>query len=203
MPYDRSTPRPGTVKPARPWSRTLLALLRAARAALAAANVGPAPRRIRIFLASSAELEADRDDFDLRVRRFSDRLLQRGIYLEVVRWEYFFDAMSTTRMQDEYNTAVRECDIFVSLFFTKSGKFTEEEFTAAYDSFRGTGRPLVYTYFKDASITTGAARKQDLTSLWAFQEKLTEMGHFWTMYENIDQLIGKFRDQLDEFLDRG
>lgn len=198
MTYSLSSSRSGAPRPTSRWRRTLRLLRRVALEA----NDGLAPRRVRIFLASSAELKADRDAFDLQIRRVGDHLLRRGIYLEVVRWEYFLDAMSVTRMQDEYNAAVRECDIFVSLFFTKSGKFTVEEFTAAFDSFRSTGCPLVYTYFKDASITTGVAHKQDLTSLWAFQETLTELGHFWTMYDSIDQLVGKFRDQLEAFLDR-
>src|SRR5262249_28588646 len=87
------------------------------------------PRSLmRIFLASSAELREDRDAFDLYFRQQNDQLRKKGGYLEIVRWESFLDAMSDTRLQDEYNKAIRDCDIFVCLFFTKTGKFTEEEF---------------------------------------------------------------------------
>ena len=44
--------------------------------------------------------------------------------------ENFLDAMSENGLQEEYNRKVRECDVFVSLFKTKTGKFTEEEFTS-------------------------------------------------------------------------
>ena len=162
-----------------------------------------ATRTIHIFLASSSELREDRDAFDLRMRQLNDRLRNRGIYLKIVRWEHFLDAMSETKLQDEYNRAIRECDVFISLFFTKTGKYTEEEFTTAHESFTSTGRPFIYTYFKNASITTGAAREEDLTSLWKFKRRLAELGHFPTDYDNIDQLHGKVGEQIEEMLDRG
>ena len=56
---------------------------------------------------------------------------------KVVRWEHFVDAMSTTRLQDEYNNALGSCDFFIALFFTKAGKFTQEEFEIAYGSVQG------------------------------------------------------------------
>ena len=85
-------------------------------------------KTVNIFLASSAELRADRDEFDRYFRERNDIFIKEGLYLKIIRWENFIDAMSATRLQDEYNKAVKECDIFVSLFSTKAGKFTEEEF---------------------------------------------------------------------------
>jgi hypothetical protein len=90
----------------------------------------PKSGTVRIFLASSRELEADRNEFD---RYFSRRDKPR---LKITRWEDFLDAMSATRSQDEYNQAVRESDIFVSLFATKAGQFTVEEFDAALAQFQ-------------------------------------------------------------------
>jgi hypothetical protein len=82
-------------------------------------------RKIQIFLASSEELREDRDKFEIYFRQLNDELLDKGLYLVIKRWENFLDAMSETRLQDEYNKAVKGCDIFVSLFFTKTGKFTD------------------------------------------------------------------------------
>ncbi len=75
---------------------------------------------IKIFLASSSELKEDRDAFDLYFRQQNDKLRKQSIYLEIVRWENFLDAMSETRLQDEYNKEVKACNIFVSLFFAKN-----------------------------------------------------------------------------------
>jgi len=79
-------------------------------------------RTIKIFLASSSELRADRDEFDLYFRQQNDTLRKQGIYLQIVRWENFLDAMSETRLQDEYNKEIRACDLFVSLFFYQDWK---------------------------------------------------------------------------------
>ena len=160
-------------------------------------------RTIKIFLASSSELREDRDEFDLYFRRQNDSLRKRGVYLEIIRWEYFLDAMSETRLQDEYNKEVQGCDVFVSLFFTKPSKFTEEEFDTAYRQFKEAGKPLIYTFFKNADIKTGSANKQDLKSLWAFQETLSVLGHFHTGYDNIEHLKRQFKDQLEKLLEKG
>jgi hypothetical protein len=136
------------------------------------ASEEPLPgRTIRIFLASSSELREDRDAFDLYFRQQNDQFRKEGRYLEIVRWENFLDAMSEARFQDEYNQAIRNCDLFGSLFFTKTGKFTEEEFDVAHRRFKDSGKPLIYTFFKNADIKAGSARKEDLQSLWAFQEE--------------------------------
>jgi hypothetical protein len=156
---------------------------------------------VRIFLASSAELRQDRDEFDLYFRQQNDRLRKRGLYLEIIRWENFLDAMSSTRLQDEYNQEIRNCDIFVSLFKTKTGKFTEEEFDVAHQTFQETGKPLIYTYFRKATVSTSASNRDDLISLWDFQKKLGELEHFFTEYESIEDLQKQFRDQLDKLRD--
>ena len=159
-------------------------------------------RKVRIFLASSSELQGDRDEFDLYFRQRNDSLLNKNVYLQIVGWDNFLDSMSETRLQDEYNQAIRECEVFVSLFFTKTGKFTEEEFDAAHRQFKASGKPLIYTFFKNADIKTGSAREDDLTSLWAFQKKLKSMGHFQTNYDNTEHLKRLFRDQIDRILEK-
>jgi hypothetical protein len=108
--------------------------------------------------------------------------------------------MSETRLQDEYNKAIRDCDIFVCLFFTKTGKFTDEEFEVAHRQFLDSGKPSIYTFFKNDSIKTGRMPREDLISLWAFQDKLEKLGHFRTMYTDVEHLKRQFRDQLDKML---
>jgi hypothetical protein len=159
-------------------------------------------RKVSIFLASSRELREDRDEFDLYFRQVNDSLVNDGVYLTIVRWENFLDAMSETRLQDEYNKAIRECDVFVGLFFTKTGKFTEEEFDAAHARFKSFGRPLIYTYFKNADIKIGSVRKDDLKSRWAFQEKVEKLGHFYSEYDNVADLKLQFRGQIEKILER-
>jgi hypothetical protein len=58
----------------------------------------------KIFLASSSELSDDRKEFEIFInRKNKDWIVSRKIFLEVVQWEDHLDAMSKTRLQDEYN----------------------------------------------------------------------------------------------------
>lgn len=152
----------------------------------------------KLFLASSSELREDREQFEIFINRKNKDWVDKGIFLELIIWEDFLDAVAQTRLQDEYDKAIRECDIFVMLFATKVGKYSEEEFETAFGQFKTTNKPFIFTYFKDSEINTDSANKKDLMSLWAFQEKLGELGHFYTLYKNIDELKFKFNQQLDK-----
>lgn len=156
-------------------------------------------KTIRIFIASSSELKEDRDQFRLFISQENDRLHKEGLYLELVQWEYFLDAISDSRLQNEYNSAIKSCDIVVCLFFTKVGKYTAEEFDTAYQVFKDKGKPKIWTYFKNAQINTGSITNE-INTLLAFKKKIGELGHFYTEYTNIDNLINKYRSQLDKFL---
>lgn len=157
----------------------------------------------KIFLASSAELKEDRGEFEIFISRKNKDWVAKGVFLELVIWEDFLDAMSQTRLQEEYNKAIRECDLFVTLFWTKVGQYTEEEFETAFGQFKSANKPFIFTYFKDAEISVASANKKGLMSLWAFQEKLSSLGHFYTVYKNVDELKFKFNQQLDKLAANG
>lgn len=156
-------------------------------------------RTIKIFLASSPELRIDRDEFELYFLQQNDGFKKQGINLKIIRWENFLDAMSETRLQNEYNNAICDCDIFVSLFFTKTGKYTEEEFDVAHRQFMDTQKPKIYTFFKNAPVAMGNIG-EEVVSLINFKRKLCDLGHFHTDYENIEHLKRQFKDQLDKLL---
>ncbi|MGZ8213765.1 MAG: hypothetical protein ACXWTP_04625 [Methylosarcina sp.] len=160
-------------------------------------------RILKIFLASSSELRNDREQFEIFINRRNKIWVEKGIFLKLIIWEDFIDALSQTRLQDEYNKAIRDCDLFVMLFFTKVGKYTEEEFETAFGSYKETDKPLIFTYFKDPPSNTGSANENDLISLRSFQEKLKKLGHFQTRYESINDLLLHFGQQLDKLADSG
>ncbi len=158
---------------------------------------------IKIFLASSAELKEDRKEFEIFIGRENKILNKKNTSLHLDIWEDFIDAISKTRLQDEYNKTIQECDIFVMLFQTKVGKYTAEEFEKAFKQFKETSRPLVYTYFKNTDAKIGSLNKKDMNSLWAFQNRLKKLGHFQTEYENTDTLTLHFSQQLDKLFAEG
>jgi hypothetical protein len=160
----------------------------------------PTMQTIKIFLASSSELKSDREQFEIFINRKNKEYVKNGIFLELVLWEDFLDAMSQTHLQDEYNKAITGCDVFVSLFYSKVGQYTKEEFLNALETFKTNGKPLIYTYFKKLVTEVTRANRKDFESLFDFQDELSEKGHFYTTYDNIDDLRYKFSEQLIKFL---
>jgi len=154
----------------------------------------------KIFLASSQDLREDRREFEIFINRRNKALVDKGIFLELVLWEDFIDALSQDRLQSEYNKAIKECDLFVMLFSTKVGKFTREEFEIAFGQFKETNRPWIYTYFKNENIAIGDIDMDDFLSLKSFQKKLKELGHFQTTYKSLGDLKAHFGDQLDKLM---
>ena len=97
---------------------------------------------------------------------------------------------------------VVQSDIFISLFATKVGKYTEEEFEVAYTHFKKVGKPkYVYTFFKDVQVSLSEVKMDDLISLKKFQEKLDDLGHFYTPYNSIEDLKRQLDNQLDKILE--
>jgi hypothetical protein len=98
-------------------------------------------------------------EFEISINRKNKDWVDQGVFLELIVWEDFVDVVSKTRLQDEYNKSIRECDIFVMLFCTKVGQYTEEEFETAFGQFKATNKPFIFTYFKDAQISIGSVNE--------------------------------------------
>ena len=143
---------------------------------------------VRIFVASSSELKNERQQLEIFVGRENKELHKKGLFLKLEMWEDFLDKVSQTRLQDEYNEAIHNCDIFIMLFFTKVGKYTAEEFENAFKHFKETDKPKIFTYFKKGDIKTTDLNEDDTISLFAFKKKLKALGHFQTEFENDAQL---------------
>lgn len=156
----------------------------------------------KVFLASSAELKADRDAFELLVNRRNQDWVPRGVFIDVRRWEFWLDAMSAQGLQEEYNKLIDTCDLFVMLFHTKVGPYTEQEFDRAFGQFKASGKPFIWTYFKDAPAP-GPMDPKDQKSLKAFQAKLRALRHYQTTYTSTATLELHFTQQLDKLVANG
>ena len=149
-------------------------------------------KTIKIFFASSEELEDDRNAFGNLVRRLNKIYQKRGISLELFEWEDYDAAYNNRRKQDEYNDNVRESDIFLAVFHRVAGRFTIEEFDIATEEFRKKSLPKTYVYCKD--IKEGENESSELKE---FKQRLIdEMGHYWSRYSNRDTMQLHFVMQL-------
>ena len=149
-------------------------------------------KTIKIFLASSEELENDRMAFGNLVRRLDRIYEKRGIRVELFEWEDYDASFNGVRKQDEYNDQIKASDLFLALFHTQAGRFTIEEFDVATEEFRHKASPKVYVYCKD--LQPGETESPELAE---FKQRLfDEMGHYWCRYSNRDTMQLHFVMQL-------
>lgn len=148
---------------------------------------------IKIFLASSKELETERDKFASLINQLNRIFKRRGLELELVIWEYLDSSMSKKRKQDEYNEELRQCEICLVVFWNIFGDYTKEEFNIAYDGLCGGKNPKrLYVFFKEP-----AQMSDDMSNFKnSFADKY---GHFYSVFDNADTLKLNFLLQLEIF----
>ena len=71
-------------------------------------------KKIKLFLASSAELKPDREKFELEIYRKCKAWYDKGIFLHLDIWEDLSARMSLTGSQAEYNKFVEAADVMVA-----------------------------------------------------------------------------------------
>lgn len=148
-------------------------------------------KTIKIFFASSKELEDDREAFGNLIRILSNTCKNQGIALDL-EYEDYDAVYNNPRKQDEYNDQVRSSDMFLAVFHLVGEKFTIEEFKIATEEFKKKGAPKAYVYCK--KLSDGEVESPELT---AFKNKLAdELGHFWCEFANRDTLQLHFVMQL-------
>lgn len=146
--------------------------------------------KINIFLASSNELKAEREQVEIHIYRKCKAWVDRGIFLNLNIWEDLSARMSDTRSQDEYNKKIAESDIFVLLAYSKVGMYTAEEFDQAFGAFKETKKPFIFTYFKETDEDTEPSLQQ-------FKDRLKALDHFNARYTDFNDLWLKFNQELD------
>ncbi|MEM9888376.1 MAG: hypothetical protein AAF849_20950 [Bacteroidota bacterium] len=151
-------------------------------------------KKIKLFLASSNELKAEREQFEIEIYRKCKSWFDQGIFLHLDIWEDLSARMSSKRSQEEYNQVLREADIFVLLAYSKVGMYTAEEFEAAFGQFQSKQKPFIFTYFKDAEAIKTAA------SLDHFKQRLKDLNHFYAHYQDFHHLWHQFNKELDRLL---
>jgi hypothetical protein len=148
---------------------------------------------VKLFLASSNELEADRLSFEKEIYRKTRLWHEKGVSLQLDIWEYLLAGMSPARSQDGYKAKVHKADIFVLLAWNKVGMYTAEEFETAFGAFQKTNKPFIFTFFRENPPA-------EEPSLQAFKDKLATLGHFHSMYTDANDLWNRCNKELDRLL---
>lgn len=95
---------------------------------------------IRVFIASSAELDQDKEMFDLYFSDKNKLYREERIVFDHRTWKDFSSSLNEGRLQDRYNDFIRECDLVIFLFHTRLGRYTREELEVASAAFRRNGQ---------------------------------------------------------------
>lgn len=139
-------------------------------------------KTIKVFLASSDELEMERLQFDSLFNHLNRIFRPRGLYLELSKWEYLDSSMGPKHKQDEYNEELKTCEMCMVMYWTRFGEYTGEELMTAYEELKAGRNPRkLYVFFKEPGDI--------IPELQSFKESFaTEFGHFYCKFENVDSM---------------
>ena len=154
-------------------------------------------KTITVFLASSNELNYDRNSFQALIAKLDDIYEPRGIRIKCRRWEDFPAYCTGERTQDIYNKTVRSCDMCICMFHKEAGQYTIEEFNQALDEYKTNhSHPKTFVYIR--ALVDGEVETDELK---AFKDQLFKsIGHYWCNYACDDSMNLHFVMQLERLI---
>jgi internalin A len=157
------------------------------------------PNVCRVFLASSLNLKAQRDQIDLYLRKQNDRLREQGRYLEIVRCEDASLQLSSKGDQETLNDTAAACGVFLCFISSDIGESTVAEFDSAYESFRRRGLPRIYVFKLNSDEMIASSKR--IENLSQFIGKIENLGHYIYNFNSIDVIRNRLRDELDAWFE--
>lgn len=147
-------------------------------------------KKVKVFIASSAELDKDKSQLDLFFSEKNKIYEKREILFVQKTWKDFESSLHKHFLQDRYDAYIRECDIVLFLFHTRLGQYTLRELEVANEVFKKSrkGKPRIFIFYKEGEQTL------DLANFKAFAEK--NYGHFCDTYTDYPELLIKVEKQL-------
>jgi len=113
-------------------------------------NQTQAENEIKVFLASSSELDIERAHVGDLCNDINSLIADTAVRVRLLKWEVFDPLFKGERKQSEYDRQVKKADIFIALFRSKAGKFTLEEVDVAIAAHTQNQRPQeLYCFIQD------------------------------------------------------
>jgi hypothetical protein len=157
---------------------------------------------INIFLASSAELKDDRLALENFIGRKINFCQQEGTFIHLDIWEDFIDAVSQTRLQDEYNKKIQSADIFIMLFFTKVGCTLQKNLIKHWSNLKKLINLLSILTLKMQHNRIDSLKRKDAKQSMGFPGQLNALGHFRTDYKTKQNLSCILANNWTSFLQK-
>ncbi len=143
-----------------------------------------------IFLASSSELSHERDLATAAIADFVSLHPEHKANFQVIKWENFAATFEDGRKQDQFNSSIPTCDLFLMLFGTKVGRYSNEEFDLAQKSLGENKKPLLLLLEKMESTP-----KEDSIVEFKKNDDHTN-GLFSAEFKNDDVLKSNIKEEL-------
>lgn len=145
------------------------------------------------FIAGATSLSKERDAIRAVISEVNNQ--RKRISLSAYTFEDFPTSVVTGGAQDKfYNKFLRaSTDIAVFIIDGEIGRETTNEFEVAYNAYKESGKPIIYTYCKNNGERHEQADK--------FKQQLESINHYWTPYNNLSELKLEFNKALVSNLD--
>ena len=105
---------------------------------------------IKVFLASSSELDLERAHVGDFFNDINSILADTNVRVRLLKWENFNPAFTGERKQGEYDQQVKKADVFIALYRIKNGLYTREETDVAKAAHTESHRPEeLYCFIQD------------------------------------------------------
>ena len=150
---------------------------------------------IRIFVASSKELVAERNALAFLVLAKEDEFERRGLRVRLSKWEYVDPKMTAGRTEDRYLDEMYNCDAAMVIFKDIAGMYTREELDKALAR-EAAGLDRIKTH--RILFCSEGASDSDAARLRA---SLQPGGY--RMYSGLDGLEAEFLSLVDEVAESG
>jgi len=153
---------------------------------------------IKIFIASSGELEAERKESVLLITELNKR--HPHLHLEPMLFEFDTPAGNIQfkkRIQDGINPLLKQSHITIVLFYTKAGEFTLEELDLSLEQ-----NQKVFVYFKDGFTPQNLEELTKYGKVLELKEKLNKESSLrYQKYKTLVDFNGMLYKDLGKYLD--
>lgn len=130
---------------------------------------------------------------------WNNSLINKSVFLDAKFCEELDNAVSDKRKQDEYNSYIENCDLFILLTDSECGNYTVEEFNVAYNCKK---HPEIMVFCRESTIplSENVDRIKELTkergTFTSYSDYSTQVEQFlWGYIQNyIDEHVIEYRD---------
>lgn len=151
-------------------------------------HTGILMKDIRIYLAMADDLQEERLEITELVDRLNRVFGPRQINLELIPHGEDFGNLE-------------DCELCLSLYYSKFGNYSKNDFKFAYESLKeGKNPKKIYVFFKNSPELDSKIMQE----LKEFKESFaTDYGHFFCKFENIDTMRLEFLMQFELYHSKG